>query len=169
MTTQSVENVEAARAQQSGKTDAKTTPDHSGEQAKQSESGEQRSKKPTEQPKLEPAEFSIIVMISHDSCWLEPDGKWKGPTDIAPTLADVKLSFNGQKPLNEMFHLDFKNAMKNIRRFKEQIAIPGSPTTGIQNKSIVTGEEVIRFRHALFEKKEKESTEPGERYTTHRL
>ena len=104
---------------------------------------------------LEPALLSVIVKINPENCWVTPCGYWKGPTKGTKKFEDLKLSIQGECPSYDFLTQDFESVVNNLKLFMENVAIPGSKTTGFLIGSKESG-YAFRFRHVVF----KVSTSP---------
>ena len=104
---------------------------------------------------LDPVVFSVVLDISHDDCWLTPCGYWKGPNQVTKKFEDLKLSFQGEQPDNEVFALDFPNILSNLHLlFNQQVQNIGDKKATLRaflstSKGKTT--DVLKFRHAVFE------------------
>ncbi|KAM6490330.1 hypothetical protein JOM56_014307 [Amanita muscaria] len=110
-----------------------------------------------------PAVLTMVIQISEDNYWLTPCGMWKEPTDMANTLADVKLSCIGEVPKHDIFAPDFKNVVENLSTIRKAKFTKGYPK---QVGILLPGEERIKFRHVLFQKKQKREAEKDEESET---
>jgi hypothetical protein len=103
---------------------------------------------PTEIPS---AELSIIARISHDDCWLAPDGFWKGRTRITPTFADLKLSCAAEAPGYAEFDDEFGQALHNLEAIVDARRTPEVDT--MKGLFITSGSQKgpkIKIRHPVF-------------------
>lgn len=96
------------------------------------------------------AVLSAVVHIPAEDYWLTSDGMWKGPTDAAKTLADVKPSCTGQVPTHEVFSGDYANVLKHLKTILDMARTKGFQ----QSKGVLVnglgGNPKIKFRHILF-------------------
>jgi len=101
-------------------------------------------------PDLEPAMLYAVVTIGPDDCFLTPCGNWKGPTATMQRFEDVKLSFRGDAPTDNVFGKDFQAMTNNAKSIMQQIAVPNTINKGfvVVGKSVT---ESLRFRHVIFE------------------
>ncbi|KAJ7331383.1 hypothetical protein DFH08DRAFT_1021489 [Mycena albidolilacea] len=101
---------------------------------------------------LTPAPLVFIAQISPESCFLMPDGNWKGPTEYAQSFTDVKLNCLAVVPSQTPVYVnDFTNVVGNIQWFMAQSETAGYSKQGIFNAS-ETQKRSIKLRHVLFQK-----------------
>ncbi|KAF8440515.1 hypothetical protein L210DRAFT_3539853 [Boletus edulis BED1] len=96
----------------------------------------------------EPAILSIIADISHDSFWLSSDAGWRGPTEITPSLSDVKGTCIGTAPRSPILHDHFSQALQHILVLQALVA---TPDITVRQGFTQFGSERLKFRHIFFE------------------
>jgi len=107
---------------------------------------------------LTPATLSVVVLASYEDCWLIPCGNWKGPTQVTKKFEDLKLSFVGERPVQfDVFQKDYNHVLMNVKWLMQQISVPNAKSKGFLNTSRTANAESLKFRHALFEKREEDS------------
>ncbi|PPQ74789.1 hypothetical protein CVT24_003728 [Panaeolus cyanescens] len=103
-----------------------------------------------EPPTLEPAILSIITTIDHDKCFVLPCNGWKGPSVGAQEFKDIKMTFQGKSPTNDVIVQDFKDALNNLKALVKEVSAGDAPMRGFL-MSGTNGAPVLRFRHVVFE------------------
>jgi hypothetical protein len=103
----------------------------------------------------DPVVFSVVLEVSHDNCWVTPCGYWRGPNPVTKKFEDLKLSFQGEQPTNEVFASDFSNILNNLRfLFNQQVRNIGDKDAVLRaflQSSKGKHNDVLKFRHAVFE------------------
>ncbi|KAJ7928014.1 hypothetical protein B0H13DRAFT_1014234 [Mycena leptocephala] len=105
---------------------------------------------------LEPFIFSMIVSITSEDFFALPCGRWMGPTVVAPTFADAKLTFTGGVPADPRLARDFQQSCAKIVQIFESVRPSG---THEQRGVLLKQEDPVsriklRFTHRLFQKVE---------------
>ena len=60
------------------------------------------------------AHLSMIVHITEDDCFIMADSAWQGPSEIAPTFADIMLTCTGSAPPFLGVYSDFFEIVNNL-------------------------------------------------------
>ncbi|KAF7354720.1 hypothetical protein MSAN_01386000 [Mycena sanguinolenta] len=110
------------------------------------------------QPRLKPAEFTLVAKISPSRCYLKPDG-WKGPIEFTKTLADMKLECRLIAPGEAPFDQEFVLALENIRKLLDAGGTKGYKKQGIFDPQCNLN---IKVRHVVFKHKNKNEGEKHE-------
>ncbi|EMD35467.1 hypothetical protein CERSUDRAFT_75057 [Gelatoporia subvermispora B] len=104
---------------------------------------------PTPEP-AESAEFTVVVRIHTENCFLQPDTAWNPARTHAGLFEDIKLRFTGVSPLRPDGLVDnFESAYNNTEWLMSQI-----PEATKEHQGLLSGENGLRrlmFRHVLFE------------------
>ena len=91
-----------------------------------------------------------VVHIPAEDYWLTSDGMWKGPTDAAKMLADVKPSCTGQVPTHEVFSGDYANVLKHLKTILDMACTKGfQQSKGVLVNGLGSNPK-IKFWHILF-------------------
>jgi hypothetical protein len=100
----------------------------------------------------QPVPLSAIVHIPEGDFWFASCAMWKGPTQAAPTFADIKPSFTGQAPMHDPIRADFTEVIANIKWLMGEAATPGvQMKQGLIVNTIGTGAPKLKVKHVVFE------------------
>jgi hypothetical protein len=67
--------------------------------------------------------LSMIVHISEQDCFVMADSAWQGPSQIAPTFGDIKLTCTGSAPPFPDVYNDFFGIVRNLSEIIRMAAI----------------------------------------------
>ncbi|KAJ7303506.1 hypothetical protein DFH08DRAFT_825795 [Mycena albidolilacea] len=100
---------------------------------------------------LTPVPLVFIAQISPESCFLMPDGNWKGPMEYAQSFTNVKLNCLTVVPSQTLVYVNnFTNIVGNIQWFMAQSETAGYSKQGIFNAS-ETQKRSIKLCCVLFQ------------------
>ena len=77
------------------------------------------------------AGLSMLVLITDDDCWLAADAGWRGPSQFAPSLANIKLTCTGAAPPYALLQQDFNVAIANIEHLMKKSDGYGAKRVGV--------------------------------------
>jgi hypothetical protein len=96
------------------------------------------------------ATLSAIVYISDENFWFTSCAKWRGPTTVSPSFANIKPSFTGQAPADDPVRADFPEVISNIKGLMAMASTPGFTT----KRGVLVGaanDPMLKIRHQVFE------------------
>jgi len=96
------------------------------------------------------AVLTVITTISNDDFFLTPDASYKGRTNFNSSLADVKLSCVGRRPMETDLIDEFAHAVRNVSAIMDQVHTLGLPRVGVTMPPGSTTPTALKFRHVLF-------------------
>ncbi|KAL0570320.1 hypothetical protein V5O48_011646 [Marasmius crinis-equi] len=111
-----------------------------------------------------PAELFLYTTVSSEDCFLHPTGNWQKPTLSTQSIADVKLSMKGAKPMGSGCDVSnvFDVAIKNLESLQKKAAVTrASKTCTILTQSkLMASSTLPKFCFALFSWKSASGEEP---------
>jgi len=102
---------------------------------------------------VQPAILSGIVRLTHEDFRLSSDGYWRGPTNIAPTMADVALSCTGAPPQHRRLAAEFENVVGNVNMLINQTRDVRHRISSCCIPSATSLQLKLKFCHVLFEER----------------
>jgi hypothetical protein len=94
------------------------------------------------------ARLTMFVRITHDDFWMMSDAGWRGPTEDAPTFADITLTCTAAAPRWIGLDNDFDNALRNL---KDIVRIAGEHPPSVAGLIMQEKEQrKIILRHSPF-------------------
>jgi hypothetical protein len=96
------------------------------------------------------ATLSAIVYIADENFWFTSCARWRGPTPVSPSFADIKPSFLGQAPADDPVRADFAEVISNIKGLMAMASTPGFTT----KRGVLVGaanDTMLKIKHQVFE------------------
>ncbi|KAK6996625.1 hypothetical protein R3P38DRAFT_3221693 [Favolaschia claudopus] len=110
---------------------------------------------------VEAATLTFVAAVSDRNCFLTPCGNWKGPTNLLPSLADVKLGCELVAPHNTAFAGDFPRVIRNLESLARLVTNKKHDSKGILDWRSKP-RECIQVRHCVFQTKDEDAYEDSD-------